>query len=228
MGRVGRLELGDVEAPLLASNHADEREAEAAVHILIATDGTLDEQHTSDAVARMYRPGDTVTVFTAVNFPRNFLRSFGQVSGVAEVVKIADETGPGLLGFAGGAKAAERMERSGFLDPWRSASSSPSKAGVSGSLVEEYLKATADDRVKPLQEALEAQGVTSEAACRMTENQPARTILETAREMGADTLVVGCHGRGRFEGLLGSTATKLVRHAPIDVMVLCDEQKRAG
>ncbi len=49
---------------------------------------------------------------------------------------------------------------------------------------------------------------------------PAGTILELVAEIDADVLVIGTHGRGRFEGLLGSTGTKLARLAPCAVMLV--------
>ncbi|MGZ8784831.1 MAG: universal stress protein [Acidimicrobiia bacterium] len=39
-------------------------------------------------------------------------------------------------------------------------------------------------------------------------------------EIDADVLVIGTHGRGRFEGLLGSTGTKLARLAPCTVILV--------
>lgn len=37
------------------------------MHILVATDGTLDAEKATDAIERWYREGDEVTVFTAMN-----------------------------------------------------------------------------------------------------------------------------------------------------------------
>ena len=39
------------------------------MHILVATDGTLDPDAAAEAVARWHTEGDTVTVFTAMNIP---------------------------------------------------------------------------------------------------------------------------------------------------------------
>jgi hypothetical protein len=36
----------------------------------------------------------------------------------------------------------------------------------------------------------------------------------------ATGLIFGSHGRGRFEGPLGSTVTKLMRRAPMPVLVI--------
>ncbi|MDG5761726.1 universal stress protein [Natronococcus sp. A-GB1] len=53
--------------------------------------------------------------------------------------------------------------------------------------------------------------------------RPAAAILEYAEEQAIDLLVVGRTGRGGVaEALLGSTADRLVRRAPIPVVVVPD------
>lgn len=50
---------------------------------------------------------------------------------------------------------------------------------------------------------------------------PADVILDEARELDADVIIVGASGRGRVQRfVLGSTADKLVRQAPCPVLVL--------
>jgi nucleotide-binding universal stress UspA family protein len=62
--------------------------------------------------------------------------------------------------------------------------------------------------------------------CRVVETAVRRgiaffEIIEAAKAMGADLLVVGTHGRtGLSRALLGSTAEKVMRHAPCPVMVV--------
>jgi nucleotide-binding universal stress UspA family protein len=50
---------------------------------------------------------------------------------------------------------------------------------------------------------------------------PNRVIVDTAREWGADLIVVGSHGRG-FWGrmMLGSVSDAVLHHAPCSVMVV--------
>ncbi len=49
----------------------------------------------------------------------------------------------------------------------------------------------------------------------------AAAILETAREIGADAIVVGTHGRtGLRRALMGSTAEAVIRHARQPVLVV--------
>lgn len=52
---------------------------------------------------------------------------------------------------------------------------------------------------------------------------PAVVIIEEARSRGADVMCLGAKGRGVFEGLLGSTGTKLARRAPYPVLLMRSE-----
>ncbi|NIR59273.1 MAG: hypothetical protein GWO02_06995, partial [Gammaproteobacteria bacterium] len=65
------------------------------MHVLVATDGTLDPERAADAVTRWYNDGDAVTVFTVMNIPTDFLRRLGK-SGVEEAASIALEAGQGF------------------------------------------------------------------------------------------------------------------------------------
>lgn len=50
---------------------------------------------------------------------------------------------------------------------------------------------------------------------------PADVIVEEAKEVGADLIIVGTHGKNVAERLvLGSVSTKVVHHAPCDVLVV--------
>ena len=54
--------------------------------------------------------------------------------------------------------------------------------------------------------------------------EPAHTIHEVAQELGADMICMGSHGRrGLQRLLLGSTAQRVLRHAPCAVYVLREE-----
>ena len=174
--------------------------------ILIATDGTLDDQRTADVVARLYEPGDEVCVMTAIEFPREFLSSVAKVSGVEDVARFAAEAGAGVLGIGGGAKAAERIALS-------------SKETADHPLGDYFAK-TAHERTDSLRDVLRERGVDAVAAWASTEHQTARTILGIAETYEADILVIGAKGGGRFEGPLGSTVTKLVRRAPMNVVII--------
>jgi nucleotide-binding universal stress UspA family protein len=55
--------------------------------------------------------------------------------------------------------------------------------------------------------------------------QPHTEIVEAARELGADLIVLSTHGHtGLTHALLGSTAEKVVRHAPCPVLVVREKE----
>jgi nucleotide-binding universal stress UspA family protein len=175
------------------------------MHILVATDGALDPDRAADAVARWYKEGDTVEVFTAVNVPTDFLRRLGD-SGVEAASQIALEAGQG---FTAGDRAAEQL-----------ATKSPHQELHGDSPVLKALASTAKDRTRPIVDALRERGVKAKDKWSTSENRTAKTVLAAAKARNAELLVIGSHGQGRFEGVLGSTGTKLVRLAPGAVLVI--------
>lgn len=66
---------------------------------------------------------------------------------------------------------------------------------------------------------LEQHGIETRAVAGV--GDPARVILEEAKEWGADLIVVGSRGLGAAGRLLlGSVSTSVVQHAPCDVLVV--------
>ncbi len=178
------------------------------MHILVATDGTIDTSRTATMVERIHQEGDVVTLVTVIQFPREFLNSLVKSTGVTEVANFAREAGAGVLGIAGGAKAAEKHLPKLLAD---SQANHP---------LNTYFSDTAHQRTDGLRQRLSELGVQPIVAWVSTDNQTARTILGVARNNNADLLVIGSHGRGRFEGPLGSTVTKIVRRATMDVIII--------
>jgi nucleotide-binding universal stress UspA family protein len=174
--------------------------------ILVATDGTLDPEKAADAVARHHKEGDSVIVATALNVPVEFLTRLG-ASGVKAASEIAHAAGHPM---SSGDRAAERLAGKTATKPAPPADPSVMIA----------LEASGKARVRPIVDALDARGIGAKGVWRTTENQTARTIIQLAKIENVGLIVIGSHGHGRFEGLLGSTGTKLVRHAPIDVLVI--------
>jgi len=70
------------------------------------------------------------------------------------------------------------------------------------------------------QAALEAmaQGTPPGTQRLLRKGHPREVILDVAREVGADVIVMGTHGRRGFSHLfIGSVAEHVVRHAPVPV-----------
>ncbi|MDH3498724.1 MAG: universal stress protein [Acidimicrobiia bacterium] len=176
------------------------------MRILIATDGTLDPSKVAKTVDRCHREGDTVTLFTALPVPVEFLHRLGS-SGVKAAADIAHEAGHPM---SSGDRAAERL-----APPQPIREEPPTDSPVLSALA-----STAAARMKPIVDVLAARNIDCHAMWRTTENQTAKTIIQTIQTHDIDLLVIGSHGGGRFEGLLGSTSTKLVRMAPADVLVI--------
>lgn len=178
--------------------------------MLIATDGVLPVGPTVELVKRLHRRGDTVTVMTAINLPRSLLNRLAAVtaSGGANIEEIVEAAGPGHLGLAAGDRVAERL------------TSSMSDAPLVEDFVSRYRAELATAATQPLVDALAVEGVDADILVRETEDKTAVTIVDACRERRVDLLVIGSTGRGRFEGLVGSTGNKLLRHSPCDVLLV--------
>jgi nucleotide-binding universal stress UspA family protein len=85
-------------------------------------------------------------------------------------------------------------------------------------IIQQYLDSKRDQICEPLVTALRETGVA--ATSRVIEGQADRGILATAQELDADLIVIGAHGSGFFEGLLGSTGSKVTRLAKRPVLLL--------
>ena len=79
----------------------------------------------------------------------------------------------------------------------------------------EKRKQTAQDQLNTLAEAHGANGATV-----LRHGNPAREIVETARDGGGDCIIVASHKPGLQDYFLGSTAAWVVRHAQCCVHVL--------
>ena len=77
-------------------------------------------------------------------------------------------------------------------------------------------KAEAEARAR-LEEAVKSAGL--KASIEVRSGQAAQLILDAAKEHGADLIIVGSHQPELQDFLLGSTASRVVRHAECDVLV---------
>ncbi|MGE3109577.1 MAG: universal stress protein [Phycisphaerales bacterium] len=90
-----------------------------------------------------------------------------------------------------------------------------------GPPADEMLRLLRDEAERTLKAA-----ANDAAACPPThrflrEGHPGPEVCASAREWGADMIVIGSHGRGGLTRLLmGSTAEAVMRHAPCPVLVI--------
>jgi len=88
---------------------------------------------------------------------------------------------------------------------------------VAASLPEGLGEKLAKDANAALSGAIQEAGI--DAAIDIRIGHPAHTILDVAKEIGAGLIVVGSHKPGLEDYLLGSTASRVVRHATCHVLV---------
>ncbi|MGI9212192.1 MAG: universal stress protein [Methylococcaceae bacterium] len=69
-----------------------------------------------------------------------------------------------------------------------------------------------NDLAKPLNIPTERQNVVA--------GSPKNEIIRLARELSAELILIGSHGRHGVGALLGSTATSVIHHAPCDVLAI--------
>jgi nucleotide-binding universal stress UspA family protein len=167
------------------------------MHIMVATDGTLDPETTAGFVNRLARPNDRVTVLTVVEIPRTLLsdlRLFFERRDLIQGTDADDE----------------------YVAPARATTISPSWPG-DDALIARYVGDQKEERTHPLVEALAGLDVDTVA---LEGADPTRVILDVVEREHVDLLCVGTRGRGMFEGLLGSTSTKVSRRASCAVLLL--------
>ncbi|NNF65399.1 MAG: universal stress protein [Acidimicrobiia bacterium] len=168
------------------------------MHILVATDGALDTEKAAPLVARLAGEDGTVTVLSVVEIPRRMLTELRAVYG---------ERPPPSVD-ADGEYVGISKDR-------------PPPVGWPGddAMVERYLADKRDEVIAPILRVLAEAGVSANGEVLEGENAAA-VILAAVKDQAADVICLGSHGSGRFEGLLGSTGTKVTRHSPCPVLVI--------
>jgi len=169
------------------------------MHIMIATDGSLDPEKTAEMASKLASDGGRVTVLTVVEVPRGLLEDMRRAWGDS----------PSAL--AGGFSVEYQKDQA--EDP------APTKWVGDDAIVDRYVSRTVTSRTSGLAEALTATGVEV-SVVGVEGEKAARTIIAAAKNDNVDFLCVGTHGLGRFEGLLGSTSTKIARLAPCTVVLV--------
>jgi nucleotide-binding universal stress UspA family protein len=168
------------------------------MHILVATDGQLDPAGVAKFSVPLAGQGGTVTVLTVIEVPRAMLSDLQD--------HFNDQRPRQLL-----RTDVETVTATEPLDP-------PRSWPGDDAIIEQYLANKEQEICAPVVEALVANGI--EAESKVIEGPAAKGILATAMDLEVDLIVVGSHGAGLFEGLLGSTGTKVIRLAKRPVLLL--------
>jgi len=169
------------------------------MHVMIATDGTIDTAKAVGIASRLAHDSGLVTVYTAVVVPRGMLNEMRAAS--------SDQ-------------AAERARELSVEYRTTPAGDSPTPHWIGDdSILDRYVRSKVKERTATLAEALDAAGVNYEVVGEEGENA-SRSVLAAVDARNVDVLCIGTHGNGRFEGLLGSLSTKVTRHAPCSVVLV--------
>ena len=169
------------------------------MHVLVATDGHLDPATTAAFCSRLAGADGKVTVLTVVEVPRALLADLRAAFGESDsdVLILDHET----------------------VETQPSDSPRASRWPGDDAIINRYLDDQREQRTAAIVAALKDAGVDANIELRESE-QAARAILEAISDFDADVVCIGSHGRGRFEGLLGSTGTKIARLADVPVLLL--------
>ena len=155
--------------------------------------------------ARLFRPSVPTAVVRAAPCPILLVRAAAGTGRILIATDLTDPTWPTLH-----AGAAEHLRTHGEVTVLHCIEPSSELASVDATL------AGATGALERAAAAAELGGATL-----MVEFGPASsTILEEARAMSADLIVVGTHGRRGLLVLLGSTAEDVIRGAACDVLVV--------
>jgi nucleotide-binding universal stress UspA family protein len=86
---------------------------------------------------------------------------------------------------------------------------------------EDLRRESFDEISRQVREIPDGAGTTNLREVRVVEGAPAETLLEVAREVGADLIVMGAHRHTTIgELLLGSTAHRVAQRAPVPVFLV--------
>ena len=169
------------------------------MHVMVATDGSLDAAQTAALSARLAGEDGRVTVCTVVEVPRQILNELRSAAAPDPAPAEVDVDVAYRQTQAGDAAAGSWVGDDAF--------------------VANYVNRVVATRTSALVAELEAAGASFEVLGIEGENA-SRSVLEAVNVHSPDVLCVGTHGAGLFEGLLGSLSTKLARLAPCSVLLI--------
>lgn len=169
------------------------------MHVLVATDGSSDIDETAKFAYALAGPDGTTTVATIVVIPRQLVSELREQWGEPGRVSVDSDAE-----YVGVHEASGTMEKSFPGDD---------------ALIDQYLGNKRVEICNPVREAIRGLGGAAESRSEEGTDIVAG-IMELAAGIDADVIVIGSHGYGAFQGLLGSTGAKLVRRAKRPVLVL--------
>jgi nucleotide-binding universal stress UspA family protein len=169
------------------------------MHVLVATDGTLDIEKAALFATSLAGSEGTITVATIVRIPRRLLEE---------------------LRSKWGAQTGTRIDADAeYVGSKRVDTSTPKSWPGDDAVIEQYLGNKRVEIARPVVDAIRAMDGTAESVVREGDDVEDE-IMDLRKELDADVIVIGSHGHGAFQGLLGSTGAKLVRRAHVPVMVI--------
>lgn len=168
------------------------------MHVMAATDGSLDAKKTARIAANLSGPDGRVTVFTAVEVPREMINAMR--AAASEPVGTAPDVDVQFRRTQAG---------DGTASQW---------AG-DDAVVARYVRNAVEARTADLVAELVEIGVEHSVESVESENA-ARSVLQAIVQHNIDIICIGTHGLGRFEGLMGSMSTKVSRLAPCSVVLV--------
>lgn len=171
------------------------------MHVLVATDGTLDIEKAALFATLLAGPDGLTTVATIVRIPRKLVEELRSKWG-AQAATTSDADAE----YVG----APQMDVAGTM---------PRSWPGDDAVIEQYLGNKRVENARPVVLAIRELGGKSESIVREGDDIEDE-ILALRKELDADVIVVGSHGHGAFQGLLGSTGAKLVRRARVPVLVV--------
>lgn len=169
------------------------------MHVLVATDGCSDVDETARFAHALAGTEGSTTVATVVPIPRQLVAQLREQWGEPTRVTVDSDAEYVAAPGSGGS-----MQRSFPGDD---------------AVIDQYLGNKRVEHCRPIVTAIRDMGGDAESVVEEG-TEISKRIMEIASDIDADVIVIGSHGLGAFQGLLGSTGSKLVRRAKRPVLVL--------
>jgi nucleotide-binding universal stress UspA family protein len=171
------------------------------MHVLVATDGTLDIDKGALFATSLAGSEGLITVVTIVRIPRRLVEELrGKWGAQVATTQDADAEYVGAPNID--AKGTTRRSWPG-----------------DDAVIEQYLGNKRVENARPIVQAI--RDLDGNAESMVLEGDDVEDeIMDLRKKLDADVIVIGSHGHGAFQGLLGSTGAKLVRRAAVPVLVV--------